>query len=120
MTAIESILISGSDDWVYLAEVSDLVRDKTPTSSETEHMELTLSVISELVRNGWMEIGDLPATGTDGKFRPWKLSVDESLARIRKEWVALRKPINLGEICWLAITPAGDAKAEKLNLPHQD
>ena len=114
MTIQERILQIGADDWFYLAEISDLVRNNLPNHSEEEIIKTTLFVIENLVRNELIEIGGL----VEGRgFCAWPLTLDESLKKIEREWQKLHnanKQPNIGDVCWMANTSKGDAQAAKL------
>lgn len=55
----------------------------------------TLELLSELLRNGDVVAG-VPK-GSFG-FEPWDLSPEESIERIRREWDALERPPNHGDL----------------------
>ena len=113
MTIPEKILKTGEDDWVPLIVVVGLVRQQMPDAQEGSVIESTLRIIGELVNAGLMTIGDL--SGPKGGFKSWRLSPTEALHRIRGEWLALNRPISLGDVCWLANTDEGNAKAALLS-----
>jgi hypothetical protein len=113
MNIREKILTAGADDWLYLAEIASLVRQEMLQASDSDVIESTLDIIGELAGYELITIGDL--SGPGGHYRPWGLSTAQSLDRLRTEWSALDEPINLGDICWLENTAAGDEEARRLS-----
>ena len=72
-----------------------------------------MEVVGRLLRDGLMEVGDvLEGVG----FVPWPLDVDGALIEIRRRWLDLEsdRP-NLGDVCWLRLTPTGTEIARKLD-----
>jgi hypothetical protein len=57
-----------------------------------------------------MNAGDVTLDG----FKDWDTAPNEVLERVEREWVALGRAPNLGEICWLSNTEAGDKRARGL------
>lgn len=57
-----------------------------------------------------MSVGDV--LDHEPGFVPWELSLSAALERIRTEWTAGGGQLQMGEVCWLANTPEGDAHAE--------
>jgi hypothetical protein len=112
MTLQEKILKLGEDDWVYLAQAAALVRKQQPDAAEETVIDATVSAVSELLANGLVAIGDL--SEISGEFEPWALPGGRALERLKQEWVALPRRINLGDVCWLANTLKGDATAALL------
>ena len=106
---INDLLMRGCDDFVYLAEVTSVVKfvgHESPTELQTPTIELVRLVIER----GLMEIGDLRKDG----FHKWEMPIEESLRRVELEWNALGRPPSLGEICWLRNTEKGNQLGESL------
>ena len=112
MTIQEIILKNGEDDWMCLGEVASLVQRETPNASEAAIIERTLDILRELAEAGLVLVGDL--SGAGGRFVPWQLPVRDAIERVRSEWVALGRPVNLGDVCWVSNTPEGDKRARSL------
>lgn len=64
----------------------------------------SLAVIEELLEGGLVTAGDLTST----TFEEWPSGPAESLARIEREWVALDRDLEIGDVCWLRNTVIGD------------
>lgn len=107
---IEEVLISGSDDWVYLAEIHRLAFIQGGARNEAEAKRVTIETIRDLVESDFVEIGDV----TDGGFFEWNLPLDQALKRIGVEWENLDHEPWPGDICWLANTLKGDRRAEEI------
>lgn len=104
---IDDLLLRGSDDWVTAAEVAWLAKSVGGATTDEEIREVALSAIKEVVMRGLMQVGDV----TDDGFFEWDRSPEDSLEAVAQEWRALGRLPDLGEVCWLANTPAGDARA---------
>ena len=105
---IDELLIQGADDWVMAADVAWLAKSVVGAMSDEEVLDIATTVINEVVTAGLMQIGDV----TDGGFFEWDLPTGEVVERVAREWRALGRLPDVGEICWLANTTAGDARAE--------
>jgi hypothetical protein len=57
-----------------------------------------------------MEAGDVTHSG----FVAWELSPDDAVARITQSWDELSGLPDLGEVCWLSNTEAGDERAHSV------
>jgi hypothetical protein len=109
-TPEEEILARGRADWVDFSEVYWLVEKWSLMRSLDPHQEvarLLRHLLSDgLVRAGTVERG--------AGFVAWDLDESESVDRILREWSSLGREPHLGEVCWLANTPAGDALATEV------
>jgi hypothetical protein len=105
------VLVAGRGDWVGLWEVVRTARELDAGPQE-DVPRVVVSVIRALHERGLVRIG-CPRSG--GGFEPWPLSSEQAAARIVQEWQELgeRDP-DIGEICWLENTPAGDEAARRL------
>ncbi len=105
---IDELLVLGVDDWVMAADVAWLAKSIGGAASDEDVLDLAIAVIEEVVTRALMQIGDV----TDGGFFEWDVSAQDAVERVAREWRALGRSPDLGEVCWLANTPAGDARAE--------
>ena len=124
----EEILDRATDDWIQLSEVAWVAMSTGGAQTETEVLDMSLAAMRSLLDRGEMYVGDLrvaegqPAVGPLKLpaivFRPWDLTVDASMERVRREWVALGRRPNLGDICWLekrdksAVAPPAPSQLE--------
>ncbi len=108
---IDNILANGADDWVPLVV---LVRQFDATLAGEALLRSCISVVEEGLTSGWVMVGDL-----NPRFVAWPLTTASVLARIEQEWRALGRAPELGEICWLANTPAGNERARQSGLISQ-
>jgi hypothetical protein len=105
---IDDLLLRGSDDWVTAAEVAWLAKSVGGATSDQEIEQVAFAAMSDVLRSGLMQVGDV----TDGGFFEWDVSPDDALERVIREWRGLGRSPELGEVCWLANTPAGDLRAQ--------
>lgn len=83
--------------WALLWEV----RQVMPSSSTEEVKTSTLEIIHEGLREGHIVAGQFMDRDEDTvAFLPWKLSVDEIVQRIDREWATLGREPTLGEVVW--------------------
>jgi len=111
--AAQAVLMDGSsrdaggyDDFVSLSGVVGFVLQSPDWTGREDPFAEVLHLVRELLTRGWVTVGDLSRSG----FVPWKLDTQGSLDRIEREWRALGRDIYPGDICWLANTPAGNAR----------
>jgi hypothetical protein len=107
----EDALISGLDDWVGLWELVHAAERLLTPVGEDKIREAVLSAIERLLADELVQVGDLSAGRV---FKPWVLSNDLALARIDAEWLRLERLPDIGDVCWLNNTEAGNAKARGL------
>lgn len=105
----DEVLLRGLDDWVDLSELIWVVQSSTDAGTPADVYELAVELLSELLSDELMVVGTV--TETEG-FRPWRLSQDEALQRVRRELTQLDRDLLPGEICWRSNTSAGDRRAE--------
>lgn len=110
---IDELLIRGVDDWVTAADVAWLAKSVAGATSDEDVLDVATTIIKEVMNEGLMQVGDV----TDGGFFEWDLSPEDALERVIREWRTLGRSPDLGEVCWLANTPAGDARAEVVRKP---
>ena len=61
---------------------------------------VTLQIIREAIETGEVVAGDFAENDRETLiFVPWSLTVDETIARIKREWM-VEKELNPGEIAW--------------------
>ena len=107
---VDELLMRGADDWVMAVDVAWLA--SSVGGADTDHEVLTLSVqtIRAVVGEGLMQIGDV----TEGGFFGWDLKPEAAVEKVARDWIALGRPPDLGDVCWLANTPAGDPRAKAI------
>ncbi len=110
---ISELVLRGSDDWVYAAEAVSIIRSLDAGGSEENEMQAAIKLITAVLERGLMEAGDI---GQEG-FRTWQMSTQESIQQIRNSMESLNRLPDIGEICWLSNTPAGDSLAAQVEDP---
>jgi hypothetical protein len=110
-TRVERVLAElvdrGEADWVDLAEAWWVAGSTGGSESEEEARDLAIEAISQALRRGLMEMGDV--TEIQG-FRAWALPIDEVIERIVREWSVNSRP-EMGDIGWLQNTQLGNSHA---------
>ena len=130
----KAILVSGTDDWVHIAEVtlaaaqamygehrldgfpSDetmsveqlaSLRQDWVAAQERTALPLGIRAVKELIRDGLVRIGD----ATDSGFIPWEGSAEAIESRIDRVVEEAPYPLLPGHLFWFSNTPSGDEMA---------
>ncbi|MGH7425387.1 MAG: hypothetical protein ACREJP_04405 [Candidatus Methylomirabilales bacterium] len=112
---IDELLLRGADDWVMAADVAWIAKSAGGAATDEEILDLAVGMITAVVTQGLMHVGDV----TDGGFFEWDLSPEEAIEMVEREWRALGRPPDLGDVCWLANTAAGDIRAKAISEPRE-
>ena len=112
------VLVSGLTDWVELGQIHSFVDSANTGASLAAIQAETLGLIRALTDEGLFRIGDL--TGPGNRFVAWNASIEDSLRRIRSEYVdRFDDRHSWPWYCWLDLTAEGERVAraieEKLN-----
>jgi hypothetical protein len=106
------LLISGLSDWVSLAEVQQIISHFQLAEADEERQDLILRTIRSLLKEGLMQIGELP--GPDGTFPAWE-PVDVAMGRLDERFVGhYAEPALWDYSIWLGLTEAGRKVASDL------
>lgn len=105
-----TVLVRGLEDWLHLADIDWLVRNKFPDSAGPDVPRLAAGVIATLVEGGFVQVGDV----TDGGFMEWDDSAEVVRLRIEAQWLALDRAAAPGDVCWVANTAKGDECAREM------
>ena len=106
------VLISGFSDWVSLAEVQQIISHFELADTDSERQDLTLRTIRSLLKDGLVQIGELP--GPDGTFPAWE-PIDVAMDRLRERFVDdYAEPASWDFSIWLGLTEAGRSVANAL------
>jgi hypothetical protein len=95
---LESLAEECQADHVGLWEIVDAVRFDLGSTNAFEIQTSTLRLIRSLLSERGMQVGHPAADGRH--FVPWDLSPDQAVSRIEKEWSALGREPNIGEVAW--------------------
>ena len=109
---VNEIVMRGCDDWVDACGVASIAINIGNARSADEIRDLSLRIIREVIKQGLMEVGDLPDEGR--RLILWPITSQECLDRVEREWIALGRNPSLSEVCWLQNTAKGDALGEDL------
>lgn len=101
------ILLSGSGDFVSLAEAAQYVRDDLPKASVELIKAESLKAIRYLLDHGYVQIGELC-----DRFVPWDPRT--AMSELDSRWTTPSQDLAPWDGIWLANTPAGDRLADDL------
>jgi hypothetical protein len=111
---LDELAVRGSDDWVMLTEVDASVRKAAARHHIALSLDRRIAVGLEVLRRalecGLMIAGDVVDRAPG--FVRWDLGLPATLERIGREWNATGADLQMGDIAWLANTPAGETRAE--------
>lgn len=107
---IDELLTRGAEDWVMAADVAWLAKSIGGADTDQEVLSLSVNTIRAVVTEGLMQLGDV----TDGGFFEWDLEQEAAIEKVERDWSALGRLPDLGDVCWLANTPAGDTRAKAI------
>jgi hypothetical protein len=100
----KNFLLFCDDDWAGLWVLISDVRQDFPKLSQDQVRETTLAILRDLLEEGLIQAGQPVGRG---KFDPWKSVTDETIQRIRDEWIKLGRDPIIGDVTWLEITQKG-------------
>jgi len=114
---IDELLVSGTEDWVCNADFRGVARDIGGVQDSDKRETFAIELMREVVRQGLMEIGDLPEGDTGQRPLPlkkWPGTPEEWLDRIEREWPKRRGEAEYGVYCWFQNTVKGDEIARQI------
>ncbi len=76
--------------------------EEVGSADPQERREMTMKAISDLLKANFVQAGFIIADGVG--FEPWQLTAKEALERVEREWDALGRELDIGEIVWFEIT----------------
>src|SRR6266446_5162777 len=95
---LESLAEECHEDHVGLWRIVNAVRFDLGATNPSETRALTLRLVRSLLHERGMQVGHPAADGRT--FVPWDLPSDQAVSRIEKEWLALGREPNIGEVAW--------------------
>jgi hypothetical protein len=102
---LESLADECRDDHVGLWEVVDAVKQDLGLSEPTQVHQATLHLVRELLERRGVQAGH-PAP--DGRhFVPWNQTAEQAVATIQRDWSALGREPDIGEIAWFSSDAEG-------------
>jgi hypothetical protein len=101
------ILERGEDDWVQLVDVAWSSSQAFPGATREQKVARGVEAIESLLEHGLIRVGDVRRG--EG-FVPWTLPTRAIVDRIAAEWKAMPDEPSLGDVCWIELTDAGDAR----------
>jgi hypothetical protein len=95
---LESLVHECQEDHVGLWRIVNAVRFDLGSTDPAQTRALALELVGSLLREREIQVG-WPAP--DGRhFLPWDLTPDQAIHRIEKEWTALGRDPDIGELAW--------------------
>jgi hypothetical protein len=102
---LDSLIEECHEDHVGLWRIVNAVRFDLGSTNPLDTRALTLRLVRSLLQEHGIQVGQ-PAP--DGRhFIPWDLPTDQALNRIEKEWSALGREPDIGEVAWFTSAPSG-------------
>jgi len=96
-----ALVEEAQSDVVGLWAVLWRVKNELPSLSLEEAKAATLEVIHDALSREEIVVGEFGGEDKETtSFIPWQASLTDALLRIEREWVALGREPNLGEIAW--------------------
>jgi len=133
---ISLTLMRGCDDWVQACEIVDNIFNLDPVFrkdvapevlsavAEAEKKgddiefnfarDLTIAIIRKVLVDELMLIGDI-----DNGFKPWPLTIEESLLKVRDEWDKMNGKLPGLGVYWLCNTQKGEEIGQRVLLLWQ-
>lgn len=90
---VPEFVVLGLPDWVMLAELPVYAR-ALGIDDEVEVRARVLRTAKYLLEKGLWEAGEVTSDG----FRKWPCSSNEAVERVEREWNALNRPLEPGEV----------------------
>lgn len=110
------ILAWSIEDSVSLYFISSFVKKKYNSNNSSFIKRKSLENIKNLLEEKLVIAGDLTK---DNEFVSWKMSIDEILQKIERDWNNLGRDLYMYELVWFEITEKGKKEFEYLNsLPE--
>jgi hypothetical protein len=100
---LESLVEECHVDHVGLWEIINAVRFDLGATTPPEIQALTLRLVRSLLDERSMQVGHPTPDGRH--FISWDLPSDRAVSRIEKEWSALGREPNIGEVAWFTSGP---------------
>jgi hypothetical protein len=96
-----TLVEEAQSDVVGLWAVLWQVKNELPSLSSEEARAATLEVIHDALSREEIVVGEFGGGDTETtSFIPWRMSLMDALQRIEREWRALAREPNLGDIAW--------------------
>src|SRR5689334_16333546 len=100
---LESLAEECHDDHVGLWRIVNAVRYDLGSTDPSEIRALTLRFVRRLLHERGMQVGHPAPDGR--RFVPWALSPEQAVSRIEREWAALGRDPDIGEVAWFTSAP---------------
>ena len=95
--------------WLLIREIKDSAKKRIDPATVQRR---TLNVLRPLLEEGLVQAGHPAPDGR--RFVPWPLPAAEVIGRTKREWDALGREPNIGDIVWFTTTEKGDRAVREL------
>jgi len=95
---LEGLVEECQEDHVGLWRIVNAVRLDVGAKNPIETQAMTLRLVRSLLQERGMQVGQPAADGRH--FVAWDLPAEQAVRRIEKEWSALGREPNIGEVAW--------------------
>ena len=113
-----NVLGDAATDWLDLDNVRWIITsDLEPSEGIERDMAATFDVIAPLLKDGYLEAGDVLRTGG---FVPWTGSPSEHLERLRRGWLEIGDRLSMGDVAWFNLTEAGRSRLQELEAASEN
>ena len=110
---LDDLVVDGSDDWVMLGSVGGTVTTTTERHGIQLRLDDRISAGLDVIRLALVRELVIAGDVRDPEgFVPWASGEAATLDRIERGWRDAGESLVMGDVAWLANTPAGDAYAE--------
>jgi hypothetical protein len=110
----EQLLLDGVNDCLPMAHVNSVAAQTCPDEPKSARHDVVLSVIRSLLDDGLMVVGDIVGA-SDERVEPWRLSVEDAMARIRDSYVVRHESDEWVFTIWFALTDRGQEAANRVS-----
>ena len=117
---LEEVLLQADYDWCDASYLYGLALDEVAAGEPAR--ELVLDTLRDGIARGWLQAGDLVATGGEPalRFEPWTGSAGEVSDRFSRAWRALPSPSpEPDSIGWVTVTDAGERVAREVEARRE-
>ena len=119
--------MAGLDDLIDASEVAYISMLIGEAKTDDEVAELSIAAVRELLLRGLMEIGGFVRLASPQgmnksgwEWVKWNMTPLEAAERVEREWRALGRRPDLGELFWLKNTELGNERANILFAQRGD
>ena len=95
---LDSLVDECHEDHVDLWEIVNAVRFDLGVTHPAEIRETTLRLVGSMLHERGIQVGHPAPDGR--RFEAWSLSPEQALSQLEREWSALGREPDIGEVAW--------------------